>query len=491
MSTDSNRMTNSSNSTTLNNHFVSQSHEQFIPKRMKKTNLFVKTLGLFALILASTFGSFGQNLQYTMSWNSLSGTYGGVSFTAQPLTIKINNVNPNNVSSISWGHYIAFMNGANVTISLGNILTDAPLDNLSSNSLAIAASSTNGNIFIGSSNGTTYGGDRGFVGGFSSSPGTTLEKLTTVWNSTATTAYTSGGFPSAPFTINGLSLYIPSSQNASGGSWGVTSYVVPVPTITLSSPTSLSGFTACFGSTSTSQTTSVSGTQLTADMVLTAPTGYEISTDNVTYSNTLTLTQSGGTVAATTIYVRLSASAAVGTPSGNLTIASTGATTENVALSGTVNALPTVTITDPAAVCTPSTVDITAASVTSGSTAGLTYTYWTDNAATTALASPSAVNATGTYYVLGTTAAGCTDIQPVSVTFNDPITAVAIAVDDQPCGSTASGSATVTLTGGTGLGLSIVKHVSKNHGGEVKVWSALGVGSTFAIRLPIAKEKVE
>jgi two-component system sensor histidine kinase SenX3 len=46
-------------------------------------------------------------------------------------------------------------------------------------------------------------------------------------------------------------------------------------------------------------------------------------------------------------------------------------------------------------------------------------------------------------------------------------------------------------TGGTGLGLSIVKHVSKNHGGEVKVWSSLGVGSTFAIRLPIAKEKVE
>jgi two-component system sensor histidine kinase SenX3 len=45
-------------------------------------------------------------------------------------------------------------------------------------------------------------------------------------------------------------------------------------------------------------------------------------------------------------------------------------------------------------------------------------------------------------------------------------------------------------TGGTGLGLSIVTHVSKNHGGEVKVWSSLGVGSTFAIRLPIAKEKV-
>lgn len=45
-------------------------------------------------------------------------------------------------------------------------------------------------------------------------------------------------------------------------------------------------------------------------------------------------------------------------------------------------------------------------------------------------------------------------------------------------------------TGGTGLGLSIVKHVVGNHGGEVKVWSVLGVGSTFAIRLPIAKDKL-
>ena len=41
------------------------------------------------------------------------------------------------------------------------------------------------------------------------------------------------------------------------------------------------------------------------------------------------------------------------------------------------------------------------------------------------------------------------------------------------------------LTGGTGLGLSIVKHVALKHGGEVKVWSAESVGSTFSLRLPI------
>ncbi len=40
-------------------------------------------------------------------------------------------------------------------------------------------------------------------------------------------------------------------------------------------------------------------------------------------------------------------------------------------------------------------------------------------------------------------------------------------------------------TGGTGLGLAIVKHVAANHGGEVRVWSEPGVGSTFTLRLPV------
>ena len=46
-----------------------------------------------------------------------------------------------------------------------------------------------------------------------------------------------------------------------------------------------------------------------------------------------------------------------------------------------------------------------------------------------------------------------------------------------------------TKSRGTGLGLSIVHGIVKNHGGELKVKSQVGKGSTFTLSLPLKEEK--
>ncbi len=110
------------------------------------------------------------------------------------------------------------------------------------------------------------------------------------------------------------------------------------PSLTLSTA-SLSGFSALQGSPSTSKSYTVSGVNLSGAVTVTPPSGYEISTNNSTFVTTsISLTPSGTTLGATTLYARIHSSAPVGTVSGQITHSGGGATSQNLPVSGTVTA---------------------------------------------------------------------------------------------------------------------------------------------------------
>lgn len=166
---------------------------------------------------------------------------------------------------------------------------------------------------------------------------------------------------------------------AAGGTFSINDFTFN-GTVALTAPTINTGALTAFGNVCVGNNPvnnyTVSGAYLTNDIVINAPTGFEIKTAaSPTYGSTVTLTPSSGTVASTTINVRFSP-AAPGAVSGNITHTSTGATTRNVAVSGTGVALQTPTVNIAAnptgAICAGKPVTFTA---TPGTIGGGTATY--------------------------------------------------------------------------------------------------------------------
>jgi hypothetical protein len=141
----------------------------------------------------------------------------------------------------------------------------------------------------------------------------------------------------------GLAFNSSENDNASYRPKLNINYCVPAPEITTTG--TLSPFSAAVGAPSAEQSYTVAGNYLTANLVVTAPTHFEVTTTSGSgYASSVSLVPSGGTVPATPIYVRFNPSAA-GTFNSNITNASSGATTQNVAVSGvaTANHAPVVT----------------------------------------------------------------------------------------------------------------------------------------------------
>jgi gliding motility-associated-like protein len=139
----------------------------------------------------------------------------------------------------------------------------------------------------------------------------------------------------------------------------------------------LAALQTTYGAPSQSTYFSVTAKNVADSVFISAPVGFEISTDNVTFSNTITI-NSTGVVAPTTIYVRLRSDAPVGAPHGNISLSS-GVTTKTIAtaVNNEVTGVP-LTITakiinktyGTTLTSTPGSVDFTADGLMNGEAIG-------------------------------------------------------------------------------------------------------------------------
>lgn len=128
---------------------------------------------------------------------------------------------------------------------------------------------------------------------------------------------------------------------AGSGNWRVDDVKISVAVI--SGPVvyangSLNPFSNTSGTASGEQTFSVSGYNLTGDLTVTPPAGFEIKTAGDYTSSPLAILRSGVSVAPTTVTVRVAAATPANPSlSGNLTVSSSGASDKTLAVNGTVS----------------------------------------------------------------------------------------------------------------------------------------------------------
>ena len=169
------------------------------------------------------------------------------------------------------------------------------------------------------------------------------------WGSTATPLPSQRSFNLSAITAlnNAASIYFRlavvdtvaisgTSPVAATGTSRVDNFTVtaapPAGTPLITVGATLPAFTAFLGTPSVSQSFSVVGANLTAAINLGAPAGFEVSSDNVSFSSSASLPSAGGTG-----YARVATPSVLGPVAGDITLTSTGAVDKSISLTGTVN----------------------------------------------------------------------------------------------------------------------------------------------------------
>jgi hypothetical protein len=202
---------------------------------------------------------------------------------------------------------------------------------------------------------TSSGGSARTLTAYSTTDGSTFVQVGSI------STGTSSGFSAGSFTITDASVKaVKLSITSTSGS----AYIDDITLVSMISPTiipsavTLTDFGVLpAGNISSSQSFAIRGTSLSNAVAFKASSGFTISLDNINFTDSLTLSISGDSVGATTIYARFNPTSAMGTTSGKITLTSAGATTKIITVSGTAIAA------EPTIISTVSTSTITGTSV--------------------------------------------------------------------------------------------------------------------------------
>jgi hypothetical protein len=300
-------------------------------------NATVRTLGTYSSAVTET----EQRAGNSMSSTAANGIYNYAAGDPISATDRAVGGLSSASASKSVNIYVQLTNSGSTSISDFAISYDVEKYRNGSNAAGFSIQmyySTDGSSWTSAGNDflTSFSADAD-NNGFASAPGTTVSvsnKTLSVSLAASSSLYLAWNYSvtSGTTTSNAQGLGI---DNVS-----ITANVNSNPSITLSSNV-LSGFSYSQGSgPSSEQSFIISGSNLTADISITPPTNYEISSGtggSFVATNPITLTQSGGNISNTTIYVRLKAGLPAGTyNSESITATTTGATTQYVTCQGNV-----------------------------------------------------------------------------------------------------------------------------------------------------------
>ena len=375
-------------------------------------------------------------------WNVVGGTITASGLSTDP------SVQVQWIASGTKTIHVNYSNSVGCTASTSSSFSNAPTaaPPTFTNGVIEACLNSTGNVYTTQSGKTDY---TWTVNGGAISAGDLSNSITVTWNTSGAKSVSVnysdiGGCNAANATVYPVTVFpLPTATISVNATAACANSTTPI--VTFTGAGGLSNYTFTYTITTNGvlgalQTITSSGNSKTIPVSLLTP--------NTTYIYTLVSVQDSRSCARS--------------QSGSVTV--------------TINALPTV-VTNPIAVCSPITANLTIASVTAGSDAGLTYTYFTNSGITNVYSTPTAATA-GTYWIRGTTTAGCFTVKSVLVTVNSLPTAVLSGTTAVCINGTSPG---ITFTGANGTAPFTFTY---NINGGANATITTTVGNTITLATP-------